>query len=846
MASVVESDRFVDDGNSSSESKALLAIATKDLFRNNAFRITGLPVDASARDLAKHADKLKVLAELGQDTDPTAAFPLRPAATLEQIRNAIQKLKDPEKRLIDEFFWFWPQRFGESQADPAIEALQRGDLQTAADTWMSRRKNSDEGITAQHNLALVYHIEALDWENHCLRHDVDAKRRAEITEYWKAAFYRWNQVLTKEQLWETVARRIRQLKEPSLTTGSVRRMRASVPDALVKINAELAVAFAEVGKVELARTHVALMDATADAAAHVGKIAEQVLMPVRKRLHEHIRNAKDGGDKDPTESLSAARELLEHVRGTLSLFDLFGSKTAHLRNDAFDEVAETCNRLQVTYHKATNDNAACLEFLETVLPYAASTELREQIAKNIQTLKENIAGLARDKQFYANLRPISSPPSLRTINGIGFTLYGSTDVDSATGSYLTTYYFCFFFVPLFPICRYRVIRSGNSYRFLGKAPLRTGDKWHLAIALGLIGLFFLSAAISGSSQSSTPGRASTYATPSYATGSRSYIPSNPATPQPTTRPDDWDNERQQMRTRALASEKAEIEAERPTIQALEEQVENLAREIERDRSSVDTTNEYEVDAFNARLRRYRALLQEAKNAEAAFNRKVDSYNAKLRGSSEPSASTPPAYAPNGSGYSGTSQTTPTPQQSVGRATAPASSPTPAQMVRLLRPVRVRVNDHDVVLKAGLTLRVLSRSGRDVVVYYDYAAVTIPASSTAQVATEAPSPAGPNFMPNANAAPTPTATAATVDAAVSTPNTRPVGTIRIASSETLNVRATASADSPIVGKLHSGDHVYVETERVVNAGKGVPVTWQKITSFAGYQGWVNAQYISASD
>jgi len=63
---------------------------------------------------------------------------------------------------------------------------------------------------------------------------------------------------------------------------------------------------------------------------------------------------------------------------------------------------------------------------------------------------------------------------------------------------------------------------------------------------------------------------------------------------------------------------------------------------------------------------------------------------------------------------------------------------------------------------------------------------------------------------------------------------------------LNVRADASANSRIVGTLRSGDHVYLETERVVNAGRGVPVTWQKITSFTGYEGWVNADYISARE
>ncbi len=100
-----------------SECKSLLDAATKDLFRKNAFRITGLSVDATAREVAKHVDKLKMLAELGQQPHThAAAFSLKPPPSLDEIREAIQKLKDPEKRLIDEFFWFWPEEFGESKS----------------------------------------------------------------------------------------------------------------------------------------------------------------------------------------------------------------------------------------------------------------------------------------------------------------------------------------------------------------------------------------------------------------------------------------------------------------------------------------------------------------------------------------------------------------------------------------------------------------------------------------------------------------------------------------------------------------------------------------------------------
>src|ERR1035438_5996434 len=105
----------------SSVCQPLRDAATQDLFRNNAFRITGLPVDATTREVSKQAEKIKIFAELRQDAPIGAAFRIKPPPTLDEIREAIQKLKDPEKRLIDEFFWFWPEEFGQRSEEHTSE-----------------------------------------------------------------------------------------------------------------------------------------------------------------------------------------------------------------------------------------------------------------------------------------------------------------------------------------------------------------------------------------------------------------------------------------------------------------------------------------------------------------------------------------------------------------------------------------------------------------------------------------------------------------------------------------------------------------------------------------------------
>lgn len=424
--------------NASLVCEPLVQAATKDLFRKNAFRITGLPVDATQRDIAKHSEKLKILAELGQDgQSQKPGLSLKPSSSVDEIREAIQKLKDPEKRLIDEFFWFWPEEFGESSSDAAMQALANGELEVASKIWMSRRNDSTRHVAATHNLALVAHVWALDWENYSLENDLGTNCRQQIADYWKTAFRRWDRIVTGEQLWETVVARIRQLNEPNLTTGFARRMRATLPLALHKINAELAVSLAAAGKIELARGQVQLIrDRNEQLAKGVEKTAELVLLPARNRLKEQICRAKERTNKNPKDGINAARDLLGQARYAFDLFDLFFSNDSDFRNDMFDEVVGASNELQVVYHNATGDNDACLNFLKSVLSLAKSPELRQRIAKNIVTL----ISLKKTESVYAALKTIqdsSDHPRVRldkfqeTVVPI---IYGAADLASDSDS----------------------------------------------------------------------------------------------------------------------------------------------------------------------------------------------------------------------------------------------------------------------------------------------------------------------------------------------------------------------------------------------------------------------------
>jgi hypothetical protein len=85
------------------------------------------------------------------------------------------------------------------------------------------------------------------------------------------------------------------------------------------------------------------------------------------------------------------------------------------------------------------------------------------------------------------LSPVQAAPSLTTLNGFGFTLYGKSNEDLANGSFMTTHYVVALFIPLLPIARYRVVRlQGDRYEFLGRGKLRGVDILHILVFAALV------------------------------------------------------------------------------------------------------------------------------------------------------------------------------------------------------------------------------------------------------------------------------------------------------------------------------------------------------------------------
>ena len=81
-------------------SETLLSVVTEDIYRLNPFKVLGLLTKASLLEAERSAEKLRTMKRLGlKDSNSSEDV------SEQEIRDAIECLRDPRKRIVYELFW---------------------------------------------------------------------------------------------------------------------------------------------------------------------------------------------------------------------------------------------------------------------------------------------------------------------------------------------------------------------------------------------------------------------------------------------------------------------------------------------------------------------------------------------------------------------------------------------------------------------------------------------------------------------------------------------------------------------------------------------------------------------
>ncbi len=338
----------LDEGRSRTAANRLLEVAGPDLYRRNPFRVTGLPTDASARQVRQRRQSVLNMLELGRGvTVRDGRLPLPEPPTPDEVRSAFEALGRTDQRLVDELFWWWGEPNG---------------------------CGCDDSVHELHDLAVEAHAKALDLEAD-LR---NGYRPEERIDQWVDAADSWIDALDADGFWDHVRHRLGALADRRLDESTVDGLRGVIHRALIAPQVTLA-------RRSKSADLVALLDAWDIDASVIADARESAAEPVHESISRHM--------KAISELLDGDRVVEAGKRALTELPVVAAQLEALVPAERFRRSATTIEKLAVLM----NNCAVRLETDQTRTGRDLKRKLLEQAlawateAGNRETIEQNLA-----------------------------------------------------------------------------------------------------------------------------------------------------------------------------------------------------------------------------------------------------------------------------------------------------------------------------------------------------------------------------------------------------------------------------------------------------------------------
>ncbi|QUH04016.1 hypothetical protein HUO13_27210 [Saccharopolyspora erythraea] len=450
------------------------------LYRNNIFRLTGLPVTASTTQVRRRREEAALTARLGTPLSAPGELPLTPMPDWDAVDTAFESMRNPVLRLVHELLWLW-----------------------------------DAGEEDQHDYAVRQHCGVIEGAS------LTAPGRPDMAndplgQQWLVALQAWAQVLSGEQIWDRARQRVKEIDDPRLTTGTVRRLRHRLPRHIVDVHLALAVRAAEELGAEAADRHMWLLDESTFDDDLIDAALRDAVRPAEERVRAACEAANRVTETAPRDAIDAGHVLLEQTAAPLRTIAGMLSGDDPVTAATHDEVARSLNLCAVAHHNETDARGPALGVLSSARALARESTTIELIDRNTTVIAEKrvlseiddlckagkvntAADRLRAWRRHADDEPLrqhidavlANPAALLTppkglpvqgsFFGWGAYLMGRRET-TEPGKFLTTHYLTVFFIPVFPMAVY----LRDAMYVYGKVPMSMPARWWRLVALLLV------------------------------------------------------------------------------------------------------------------------------------------------------------------------------------------------------------------------------------------------------------------------------------------------------------------------------------------------------------------------
>lgn len=354
-------------------SGVLVSVLDDSPYRHNAFRLAGLRVDATSRQLRTRLTELEASQNLAAPLRGDSVLPVSPPPDLVDVKAALNRLRDPVQRLVQEVFWFWP-----VDGDVAWSYFVGDDPDRGARLWLHRLdKLGPSAAIAAHNLAILNHVKGIENSN------LDTAERCSAAH---DALVFWDDAFSEEAFWAHLEVRAAAIDDRRLSREIVADLRRVLPEMLLRMHS---VFISRGGRDSI--VHLTVLNEFAEEVslcpgAFTVEAIDRARHSAARELSGQLKTiADEEGEtaaRQPRQGDSAATRMLERTREPLQILDRVCRTGDPIRDGAHDDLVRAVIFCITKYCNETHDLMATEALLKRLESIATTEASRQRIAED--------------------------------------------------------------------------------------------------------------------------------------------------------------------------------------------------------------------------------------------------------------------------------------------------------------------------------------------------------------------------------------------------------------------------------------------------------------------------------
>jgi len=339
------------------------------LFKKNAYHVLGLDIGASQRDIKKRADEIIRFLKIDEEQEYETDLPILKATRTEaSVKEAIQKLTSPFKKIKEYFFWF---DINDADDKKALGYIKDNKLKDARDIWLEKgSKDSASALVAKKNLAVLICLSLIEEDS-----------QQKLT----SSLRLWDEVINSDRFWTHFTKIYELNDDTGASHSTIEEFRNNVVNDLSDFYTDLSRKHGSTYYSEFAKRF----------AAKGQRIQQDVLDPIYEVINDtsealrslNISEDQIISDNEVKDLKRLATTLSENFNKLkeLGLYDDSRSKTMR------DKAAEAIRVVALDLYNNLNESAKPAALLNMAVKLAGTGGLASKLNGDIAQMRENIS-----------------------------------------------------------------------------------------------------------------------------------------------------------------------------------------------------------------------------------------------------------------------------------------------------------------------------------------------------------------------------------------------------------------------------------------------------------------------